>query len=230
MVSLALVVAGLALFQVSGSFITNSPHDAIMTVNGEKITQAQFDRLYNQMIKQKGDLKPDEKQKLMNDLLMEFIRQEVFYQEAKKYGFIVPDQELQFNIASVPAFQKDGHFDQYTYLEMIYRVLGSTPAEFEKDRKKAIAGQKLSQLIASAVLVPDDIVNDRLAARIAIETDKKKQKALRDNPDILRQEIRNKEMNLVMSDWLAQLNSSLKVNIVSENFKKRLSGAPQPGQ
>jgi peptidyl-prolyl cis-trans isomerase D len=211
MVSLALVVAGLALFQVSGSFITNSPHDAIMTVNGEKITQAQFDRLYNQMIKQKGDLKPDEKQKLMNDLLMEFIRQEVFYQEAKKYGFIVPDQELQFNIASVPAFQKDGHFDQYTYLEMIYRVLGSTPAEFEKDRKKAIAGQKLSQLIASAVL-------------------KKKQKALRDNPDILRQEIRNKEMNLVMSDWLAQLNSSLKVNIVSENFKKRLSGAPQPGQ
>ena len=56
--------------------------------------------------------------------------------------------------------------------------------------------------------------------------DAKKRKALKENPELLRQEMRDKETNIVFGDWLNQLNSNLKVTFVSDTFKKRMGAAP----
>lgn len=151
------------------------------------------------------------------------IRQEVFYQESKKYGIKVPDQDLQMHLSFYPAFQKDGYFDPQTYAQTVTQVIGMPLGDFEKARKKDIAAQKLTALINASVHIPEAAFQAALKNRLAIETDKKKKKELEENPESLREELRNREANLVFTDWLAQVNSSLKVEPISEELKKRLS-------
>lgn len=223
-VLLAAILIALPFFGVGGSFFISSPHDTIAKVNGVKITQIQFDRLYNQILKQKTDLTPEQRKNLAQEVFQELIRQEVFSQEAERYGIRVSDQEVQMFLASLPAFQKDGKFDPRVYYHTVFRIFGTTPDDFEKDRKKDIAARKLNQLLASAVHIPDEMMSEVLKRRWEIETDPKKKKELKDNPETIRQELRNQEINQVFSDWLSQLNSKLKVQIVSENLRKRLAG------
>jgi len=225
---LAFVILGVALFGIGGNLIRTSPHDTVVKVNGQKITQARFDQLYQQIQRQmKEDLTGDARKRLTSETLNELIRIEVFDQEATKYDIHLPDQELQLTIASYPAFQTQGKFDPNTYYKTVYQVLGTTPKAFEEEQRKNIAGRKMNFLIASAVQIPDDQVTAQLPQRLAIETDKKKVKELKDTPEIFKNELRQRDVNLVMQDWLAQMNSTLKVTFVSETFKKRLSGAAE---
>lgn len=227
MTSLAVIAIALPFFGIGGSSLMPSSQDTIVKVNGEKIRQVSFDRLYNQMLRQKQDQTPENRQQLNQDVLNELIRQEVMYQEAKKYGLTVTDQELQLHLASIPAFQKEGRFDPSTYVRTVVQVFGTTTRNFEEDRKKDMAAFKLNQLISSSVHITDDVLQEALAERLANEKDKDKLKELRENPESLRNELAAEEANLVFRDWLNQLNSTLKVSIVSESFRKRMSGAAQ---
>lgn len=229
MVSLALCVGGLVLFGVGGTSLMSSPQDTIVKVNGESITQMEFDRLYNQLVRQHSDGTPTQRQQMMGQALNELIRQKVFAQEAKRYGIHVTDQELQLQLAAIPAFQKDGHFDPQTYVQVVSQSVGTTVPDFEKMHKKDMAGRKLNQLVATAIHVPDSVVTAELNQRLQVEKDPKKRKELRENPELLRQELEERQINMVFSDWLNQLNSSLKVNIVSDRFQK-LMNAPAPAQ
>lgn len=225
MVALALCILGLLLFGIGGSFMGASPNDTIIKINGKKVTQMEYDRLYNQLSRQKTDLSPEQRDQLAGQAFQELVRQEVFYQEAKKYGIVVSDQELQLQIRAIPAFQKDGQFDPATYMQVISQMFGAPIHEFEKVHRKDLMARQLNAVIASAVHVTDAELQSALSQRLATETDKKKKKQLQENPELLREELRQKEANIVFSDWLTQLNANLKVNVVSETFRKRI-GAP----
>jgi parvulin-like peptidyl-prolyl isomerase len=227
MVFMAACIAGLLLFGIGGTSLLSSPQDVIVKVNGKKVTQMQFDRIYHQITRQRTETDPKDNQRLLGQALNELIRQEVFYQEAKKYGIEVTDQEMQYQLASIPAFQREGQFDPQTYVRVVSQAFGTTPNEFEKDHKKDVAARKLNQLIASAVQISDRVQSLQLEAMIQNEEDPKRKKELKEKPEEFIQELRNREMNLVYSDWLNQLNSGLKVNIVSDRFQKMLSGQPQ---
>lgn len=230
MVALAACIGGLTLFGLGGNLFVSSPQDAIFSVNGKKVTEAQFDRLYRQIVRQRPDLSTTQQQQVLGETLNELIRQEVFYQEAKKYGIQVTDQELQMQLASVPAFQKDGKFDYGTYLQALGRLVGTSPMDFEADRKKELAARKMNALIASAVHVPNTIVEPELAKRMAEEKDRTKRKELQENPDSVREELRDKDLNLVFSDWLTKLNAGLRVEILSPTFRERLNPPAAPAQ
>jgi predicted thioredoxin/glutaredoxin len=226
MVFLAACIVGLILFGIGGTSLVSTPQDTIMKINGRKVTQMEFDRIYNQLLRQKqGTTTPEQRQQVQSQALNELIREEVFFQESKKYGIRVPDQELQMQLASIPAFQKDGHFDAATYVRTVTQAFQMSPHEFEKTHKKDIASRQLNQLIASTVNISDDQLKQELEAHLKTETDLKKRKELTEDPEKFRQELQEKEVNLVFADWLNQLNSTLKVNMVSETFRKRL-GAP----
>jgi peptidyl-prolyl cis-trans isomerase D len=224
--SLAVVVIVLPFFGVGSSFFVSSPTDAIVKVNGEKITKSQFDHLYNQMIRQKGPNEKTNNQEMTNQAFNELIRMTVYDQEASKYGIYVSDLELQNYLAHATAFQKDGKFDIRTYYQTVMQVAGTTPDEFEKMRKRDIKANKLNQLIASAVHVSDAELNQSLQARLLSEKDPKVKKELQEDPEKFKDELRSRQINLVLNDWLNQLNTNLKVSILSENFKKSLSQAP----
>lgn len=224
MITLAACLVGMVFFGVTGSSLRSSPQDTIAKVNGQNIKKIDFDRLYNHAIRQRPDLKPEDRPKLASDVLNELIRQNVMAQEAKKYGIHVSDRELQVYLSNLPAFQRDGKFDPQTYYQTVARIFEMTPNEFEKIRKKDIAAFKLNQLIALSVHVPEQTFRQAYKRRLAIETDSKERKALKKNPEKLRKELRNQEVNRVMKDWLGQLNTQLKVRIVSKDFQDLLSG------
>src|SRR5687768_4082861 len=109
MIFMAACILGLLLFGIGGTSFVATPFDTIMKINGVKISQIQYDRIYNQLMRQReGATTPEERQQVQSQALNELIRQEVFYQESKKYGIAVTDQELQLQLANIPAFQKDG--------------------------------------------------------------------------------------------------------------------------
>jgi peptidyl-prolyl cis-trans isomerase D len=224
LVSMAFCIVGLLLFGIGGGSLAPSPHDAIMKINGTKVTQGDFDRLYNQISRQRALTTPDQQKQAEAETIQELIRMEVFAQEAKKFGIQVPDQDLQLHLANYPAFQKEGQFDTQQYAQTVTQALGIPIAEFEKARRKDIAAQKLTALINASVQIPDALVRNAAQNRIAIETDKAKKKELQENPDIIREELRSREANLVFQDWLGQVNASLRVEPISESLKKRLAG------
>lgn len=221
---MALCIAGLLLFGIGGGSLAPSPHDTIMKVNGTKVTQADYDRIYMQMVRQRDLSTPEQQKQAEGETIQELIRSEVFAQEAKRYGIQVPDQDLQLHLLNYPAFQKDGQFDGQQYMQTVTQVLGVSVAEFEKARRKDIAAQKLTALINASVHVPKALVQEAAKNRIAIETDKTKKKELQENPDSIGEELRTREANLVFADWLGQVNASLRVEPISENLKKRLAG------
>lgn len=226
LITLSAVLVGLPLFGIGGSAFLSS-QDAIIEINGSKVSQREFDNIHKQILRQQEDATPEQRNQAAGAALQELIRREVLFQEAKKYGIHVPEQELQMQIISVPAFQTEGQFDPNKYVQTVSQAFQMTPKEFENARMKELAARKLNNLIASSVHISDPIVMDALPQRLKIEEDKEKIKELKENPDILRDEIRNRDVNLVFNDWLAQINSNLKVNFISKTFQERLSGSAQ---
>lgn len=227
MISLAVCVVVVPFIGIGTLSFRASPHDTIFKVNGRKVSQGQFDRLYNQILRQKKDLTLEQRKQLNSESLNELIRQEVFSQEAKKLGVHVTEQELQMELLSIPAFQKEGRFDAPTYVRVIGEIFGTIPSEFEKGHKKDMEGRRLNQLIATTAHISDDVLQRELEKRLKSETDKKKLEELKKDPEILRKELHIRETNLIMKDWLNQLNSKLKINFTSESFKKRLTAGSE---
>lgn len=225
-VFLALCIVGVIFFGIGSTSMLPNANDVVMKVNGRKVRQGEFDRLYNQLAKQKGASTKEQKLALQKEVIDELIRREVFAQEAERYGLRVSDQELQMQIAAIPSFQKDGQFDPQTYAQAIYQVFSTTPKEFEKIHRRDLEARKLNELIVSGVHVTDEEFKKEYAQKLATEKDKEVLKKLKENPESYRSEMRTKEANVVFRDWLNQLNGNLKVSITSESFRKRLeSGA-----
>lgn len=226
-VAMAIIFISLPFFGVGSNYLLSSPQDVVVKINGEKVKRKDYDRLLRQRLRQNPESTAEQRKQMNSEALNELVRITVFNQEAKKFKIHVPDQELRFIIEHTPAFQKDGRFDPPTYMRALTQVAETSPDEFEKFQRKDMAARKLNQLIASAVHVSDAELKDALPARLAIETDSKKKMELFKDPEKLRSEIQNQEINWVFQDWFGQINSKLKVLIVSERFKKSLSGDTQ---
>lgn len=228
-VFLAIIMVSLPFFGVGTNYLFSSPQDKVLSINGQKIRRGEYDRLLNQIIKSQPNLTSQQKQQARGQALNELIRLVVYDQEAKRYGLRVSDQELKMQIEHTPQFQKDGRFDPATYVQMLGQLADTTPEEFEKFRKRDMAALKLNQLIASSIQVSDEDLKESMAARMAIETDAKKKKEWQKDPESLRNEVRGQEVNWAFQDWLGSINSTLKVKITSDQFRKSLeSPAEQP--
>lgn len=230
MVALAFCVIGLVLFGVGGSSFMASPQDTIVKVNGQKITAGQFEQVYNAMQRQKTDANPAQQKELMGQALNEIIRTEVLSREAERYGLTVTDEELRLQLAAVPAFQRDGHFDPETYAMVVRRMFGVGLDQFEKNHRKDLIVRKLNLLIAAGVQVSDTEVDLQKDALLAAEKDPKAREKLAAAPADLKENFREKQINLVFADWLNRLNSQLKVTMVSDQFKRRMAGNAGPAQ
>jgi hypothetical protein len=228
LIALVACVAGLILFGAGGSSFMASPRDTIVKVNGKNLKSDQFERIHMAMLRQQQDTSPAAQQQLMGQALNELIRQEVLSEEAKRYGITVTDEELRLQLASIPAFQREGRFDPATYEQMVRRMFGSPPHEFEKNHRKDLAVRKLNLLIASSVQVSDAEAKLQEAVVLDAEKDPKARKELVAEKAKLRERIRDRQINLVFGDWLNRLNSELKVSIVSDQFRRRLGAGPGP--
>ena len=182
--------------------------DTAAVVNGVKIPLQKFNRQVSLAIEnyrnQGNEITDEVIRSIKQQVLRDLIQEEVFWQEAKKYGIFVTNQEVYYDIMSIPAFQKDGHFDRETYYRTLILRLKTTPKEFEESRKKRIAMFKLRNFIISAVKLSEQEVENYLKTKKP-KTEEEKQK--------LYNELLQEKQVAVLEEWYKQLNNNLKIKI-----------------
>lgn len=114
-----------------GSY-TNSVDTSVAEVNGVKISQAEFDKAYqnqrNSMAQQYGEmfetLAADENYmaNFRNGVVDNLITSELLDQASDQLAIRVSDETIKEYIREIPAFQVDGKFDNNTYLARINQM------------------------------------------------------------------------------------------------------------
>jgi peptidyl-prolyl cis-trans isomerase D len=143
------------------------------TVGGEAITTdelseavAGLEKTYREVY---GSAFTPEMAKALNlkkQAMDSLVQRKLLLGEAAKMGLSASDDELQREIAALPAFQQNGLFRDDLYRS----VLSSnrlTPAVFEASKRVEITMRKVEGLIAAGVLVPDTEAKElfRVASR-----------------------------------------------------------------
>jgi peptidyl-prolyl cis-trans isomerase D len=163
---LALIVVVFVLFYGGGQ-MGEPESDKVAEVNGEVIRQREFGLQYQRMLDvyrnmTKGEMTPEilKSLKLKNSVMEDMIQQRLLLQETRRLGLEVTDEELMRAIAGVPEFQIDGRFSKNRYLQLL-RANRLNPGEFEEERRRELAVQKLYAIIQDAVRVSENEVREQ---------------------------------------------------------------------
>jgi len=94
------------------------------------------------------------KLKLKERAVQELVNRVLLLQEARRLGLKVTEEEVEASIHSNPAFQKDGLFDQATYVRALQRARLAAK-NFEASQKESLLINKLQGLVLTSVKVSD---------------------------------------------------------------------------
>lgn len=146
----------IAGFGVS-TFGNASSFDTVVVVNGTKIPYKYYYSLYNNALNalkhSEQDVSEDAMKNLQNSIVRNLVQDELIWQQTKKYGITVSDNELAQDIQSYPYFLNEkGQFDSRNYYQFLNN-LRMAPKDFESLRRKQIASNKLQLFIASSAKV-----------------------------------------------------------------------------
>ncbi|MEO6422797.1 MAG: SurA N-terminal domain-containing protein [Candidatus Nitrotoga sp.] len=133
---LLLIILTFAFWGVD-SYNKSSQSEALATVNGEKISQEEFDQAVRQqsdrMRKMMGsnyDQAMFDKPEIKRSILDSLVSQRLLMSQARSIGLTVGEKYLAQNIAGIEAFQKDEKFDKQVY-ESVLRREKMSPVAFE---------------------------------------------------------------------------------------------------
>ena len=144
------------------SFRDGAPVESIATVDGEVISQREFQRAYDNIKTMYRDaykdrLTPDMIQalNLKQQTLDQLINSKILQQEASRIGFTVDEAELRDSIRNISIFQNNGQFDRTQYLRVL-NYLHMSPSEFEEGQRGDLLQKKLHRLITDAIPASED--------------------------------------------------------------------------
>ncbi|MCR4662425.1 MAG: SurA N-terminal domain-containing protein [Endomicrobiaceae bacterium] len=190
----------IAGFGVS-TFGNTSSFDTVAVVNGKKIPYKFYYSLYNNalnMLKQSGqdNITDDLMRITQNQILSKLIQDELIWQQTKKYGITVSDNELAQDIQSYPYFlNENGQFDSRRYYQFLNN-LRMSPKDFESLRRKQLASNKLQILIASAAKISKSELNSE---------------------DVNESALTQAKANEVLNDWYDEVKRNSKIKILLED-------------
>ncbi|MGB1262741.1 MAG: SurA N-terminal domain-containing protein [Cognaticolwellia sp.] len=147
-----------------GSY-SNSVDTSVADVNGEKITQDEFNKAYqaqrNRMAQQFGDMfdtlsaDPSYMSNFRNGVVDSLINQKLVDQNSAALAIRVADQRIKSTIRNMPEFQVDGVFDNNRYLAMIQQAGFYQSVDFRDYLRTEMTRRQLTQaLIASEFSLP----------------------------------------------------------------------------
>ncbi|MFA6901516.1 MAG: SurA N-terminal domain-containing protein [Gallionellaceae bacterium] len=147
-VVLILIIITFGFFGVE-SYRQSGGGGAPATVNGEKISQQEFDNALRQQqerVREQAGPNFDpalfDKPEIKNMILDSLVNQRLLSTEARSAGLTLSDVQLAQIIAGIDAFQKDGKFDKQQY-ETALRVQGMTPVVFESRVRDELSTRQL---------------------------------------------------------------------------------------
>jgi len=138
----------------------------VAKVGGKAITYVDFRKEYENLIelyrRQYGENLTEEALKKLNvkqKALDHLIDQAIILQKAKDLKIEVSEEEVQASIASHPAFQRNGVFDNRLYQQAL-RSVKMTTGDFEEAQRNGILTLKLEGLMRESVKVSDREVRE----------------------------------------------------------------------
>lgn len=152
---------------------------------------------------------------IRRQILSALITQEVLFQEARRLGIIVTDEEVINTIHNLPQFQQDGKFNFNLYIQTLRYSFGSSPDKFEEILRKDIATRRLERFIITSARVT--------APELQIQYLNKKGSMANFNEESeeLRNDLLQNKRTAIYTNWLntLQQNSKIKVNIELAGLK-----------
>jgi len=147
-----------------GSY-TNSVDTSVADVNGEKISQDEFNKAYqaqrNRMAQQFGDMfetlsaDPGYMSNFRQGVLDNLINQKLVDQNSETLAIRVADERIKDTIRNMPEFQVDGVFDNNRYLAMINQAGFYQSSDFRDYLRVEMTRRQLTQaLVASEFSLP----------------------------------------------------------------------------
>ncbi len=126
-------------------------------VNGEVITQPDFERFYYNQIRRFGDMDRQMVDQYFprSRVLDDMIADRLVAEEATRHGIGVSDDELRDSIVKNPSFQEDGKFSRERYELVLERSLNTTEDAFEDEMRRSLRIQKMQALIGETAKVTD---------------------------------------------------------------------------
>jgi peptidyl-prolyl cis-trans isomerase D len=150
-----LISVPFALFGIN-SYLGGGSEPIAATVNGQEITQSEFEQGYREFranLRQRlGDnYRPEmiDETELRREVLELMIRNNLLMQQSDELGLRVGDDLVKRAIASLPGFQIDGRFSQDAY-ERGVRLQGLTPAGFEEQIRRGLVSEQLAKAVAGS--------------------------------------------------------------------------------
>ncbi len=158
-VILALIVV-VFMFWGVGSFRERRA-TVVASVDGIPIVYNEYNRAYNDLLEQLkrqfGNSLNDEAIKMLGvkkQALDRIINRRIMLTEARRLGFRVSDKELAETIQSIPAFKRNGAFDNDAYHRIISQ-LHMTPEDFEQDYRDSMLIENLRLFVTDKVKVSE---------------------------------------------------------------------------
>ncbi len=158
-VILALIVV-VFMFWGVGNF-RNRQATVVASVDGIPIGYNEYNRAYDdlqeQFKRQFGNNLNDETIKMLGIKRMaldRIINRRIMLAEARRLGFKISDKELSETIQTIPAFQRNGAFDNNAYQQTINQ-LRMTPEAFEKDYRDSMLIENLRLFVTDQVKVSE---------------------------------------------------------------------------
>src|SRR5687767_6648228 len=118
-------------------------------VNGEKIDTDLVRRAYQNQLNQfqqiyRSDLPEQMRKGLQEELLEQFIRNELLLTRATDLGYGVSTEQVMDSYERLPAFQMDGKYNK-ELAERLLRSQGISPAAFVEDQRRAMQATQLQK-------------------------------------------------------------------------------------
>ena len=144
---------------------SGSSGGVVATVDGSKISQAEYERTFNNLInfyreQFQGQFSEELIQKLdlKTQALDVLIQKKILLIKAKELDIQISDTEVVNQINSLAAFQKDKVFNNIAYQNYL-KFKRLTPLEFEESQREALLLEKVRNLIKSNIKVSPNELN-----------------------------------------------------------------------
>ncbi len=165
-----LVLLAFSFFGIE-SYMVSRVQSGVAQVGSSEISQEKFrqrfDEYRQRMMQMMGDQadgsyfqRPEIKRQVLDSLVDET----VLSQATDDLGLVIPNQAVFDSIAAIPAFQKDGQFDQVQY-RAVLAAQGMSPASLEGRVREDLAARTLPVAIGGSAFVTEPELDTYLSLR-----------------------------------------------------------------
>lgn len=148
----------ISLAGIGGTQIFSGPSaDTVATVDGEKISLQEVEAQYQQLLNanaQNVDLSEELQRQYRLIARQDLLQRRAMDAQIKKWGIRASDKSVAEEIISIPAFQKDGVFDQETYKTALFYA-GYNIESFEEAVRRDVQEKVVREALVNSVFIPE---------------------------------------------------------------------------